>query len=132
MKLVLPLLLLSAAMAGCEMRTLSPDDFLFTYRCGAPPGEPAAGATATYAGRDQTFQYIASRGSTPTEMMLSDMSGERKFRCRADQLPDDFPADFVQLRGPESFEAAEDTRQYVQEYLANQKAKQERASRQAQ
>jgi hypothetical protein len=116
MKYVLPLFVLVLLAGGCQTSTLSPEDFLYAYRCGSLPNEPTGGS-ALYDGNDNAYRYLVLKNNTPSQVMFGDLSGQRRVRCRIDQLPEDFPAGFQRLGGEESFEASEETRQYVQEYL---------------
>jgi hypothetical protein len=50
---------------------------------------------------------------------MGDFTGPRKFRCRIDQLPRSFPSGFESVANADGgIEPAEETRQYVQDYLA--------------
>ena len=120
MKYTLPLLLALVGGCGGGIRTLEPSDFLYSFRCGAMPGEMASNSTATYSGRDETYHYVELHNSRPGDFVLGELSAPQKVRCRVDQLPSTFPAGFDPLRGSgtEGFESGEDTRQYVKTYLA--------------
>ena len=125
MKLQIGLLILVGAcvLGGCQSRTLSAEDFLYVYRCGNLPGEPSGTGGSSYQGKDQTYHYVFTRPSTPTEKFFLQDTNGRKFRCRVDQLPKDFPEGFEPLKGDTGFEAQDDTHQYVQHYLEEHKMK---------
>jgi len=107
--------------AGCQQQqTLSPEDFLYAYRCGSLPNQPGSGkGSALYEGKDQTYHYI-SRNLSPAEQFVENPMMTSRCRCAINLLPEDFPDGFVQTTS-ESFEAGEDTRQYVAEYLSRHK-----------
>jgi hypothetical protein len=118
MKYALSLVLLLSA-GGCGVKTLGAEDFLYAYRCGSMPGEMAMNSSSAYLGRRGEFQVVELRSGRPADTFVYDISGMQKIRCRADLLPSDFPTGFETLRGRDGFENAEDTRQYVKDYLTH-------------
>jgi len=103
-------------LVGCS-DVVGPDEFLYTFRAGAVSGAPVSPGGAVYAGRDGEFHVLRLRDSgTPSERFLNVSDKDRLLRCRADQLPVDFPRGFSPLTA-EAYESSEDTRNYVQAYI---------------
>jgi len=103
-------------LAGCG-NVVGPDEFLYTYRTGAVSGAPVAPGGAMYAGRSGDYHVLKLRNTgTPSEWFVNAADSDRTLRCRADQLPSDFPRGFQPLTH-DAYESTEDTRTYVQLYL---------------
>jgi len=103
-------------LVGCG-NVVGPEDFLYTYRTGAPSGAPVSPGAAVYAGQQDGYHVLKLRGSgTPSDWFVNVSDKDRTFRCRVNQLPADFPRDFQPLR-MEAFETSEDTRDYIRDYL---------------
>jgi len=110
------LVVLGWMLGGCGSGVVGPEEFLYTFRAGAESGAPVSPGGAVYAGRDAEYHMLKLRSGTPADRFFNVTDKDRLLRCRADQLPADFPRGFQPL-STEAYESSEDTRNYVQRYL---------------
>ena len=116
-------------LAGCG-NVVEPEEFLYTYRTGARSGAPVSPGGAVYAGQQDGYHVLKLRRSgTPSDQFANVTDRDRTLRCRADQLPADFPRGFP-LLGMDAFESSEETRDHVRLYLHYNKSAAPRPTRQ--
>lgn len=94
---IITCLLMAAATAGC-IRTATPATpqyFVYLVVASAPAGQSECGWYATYAGKDDRYQYLDIAWSNlwrgPIAFFFGGPFTYEKFRCPADQLPAAFP-----------------------------------------
>ena len=123
------LLIVAAAtlLAGCA-ETVTPEEFLYTYRRGSGSDYNAEGFRAGYSGRSHGYHYLEVRREVPegddASMLLYGGFRDETLRCPAESLPEGFPGNFQTLAELEMMgypsEPPAETRQYVRKYLAGQ------------